>query len=857
MSNLITSPGILLKNKVNTNEQGFYDDTLINGSDLESVLTDRSGAPSVAVNKNLLAIPSEDPGSYSDASIVSTDGYLSDVPNGLFAKEPTSPKKSRFRSKIIRKIKEDSDKFEMASRQVLGVVFIEIVSVDDLPPCKNFTRTSFDMDPFVVVSFGKRTFRTGWKRHTLNPVFNERIAFEILPHENNFSIQFLVLDKDHFSFHDDVAHISLPLRDLTEYATVKPTDSDDKIVNRDSNLVLNGNPNDFTTRDDESPTNSSVQILGVDSSDGTAEFKKKKLSKLKRKKVTPSSVDPSKFRLMSLSLNLHDQKYIGNYSPKLKIRVRFETYKELRKQFWRVLLNEYHLSEANQNCYDYIELASLLDTLGCNNSDELVDKFYANLNKSTWGGDLLTYDEIIDQLEKYLSDIKDDNQNAKLFEFEKCPICHQKKIYKKPAEDIITHFAICSSKDWSGVSKILSSSYVTPAQATKKWVTKALIKLTYGKYKLGENSANILVQDRMTGIILEEKISVYVRLGIRLLYKGLDKAKSKRVRMILKRMSYKQGSKYDSPQSKQEIKGFISFHKLNLDDCLIQDPSKFETFNDFFYRKLKPNARLIEAEGNDKIISSPADCRCVVFDTIDEATKLWIKGTGFTVQKLIHEDQQIDIPSYSLGIFRLAPQDYHRFHSPVEGTIESIKDIDGEYYTVNPMAIRSQLDVFGENVRSIITIRTKNFQKVYMVAVGAMMVGSIVLTKELGDDIKRGEEIGYFKFGGSTVILLIEGDKFKFDSDLVKNSSSGLETLVRVGQSIGHSPDIEEFRRDHIAFEKLNKQQQLKLIRVLTGGDLKDKHQLSNWEASNLVLEDIDAVEYDQLISDEVSIEGT
>ena len=90
----------------------------------------------------------------------------------------------------LRRSKQEYENFELASRQVLGVVFIEIVSCEDLPPYKNFTRTSFDMDPFVVVSFGKKTFRTGWKRHTLNPVFNERLAFELLPHESNFSIQF-------------------------------------------------------------------------------------------------------------------------------------------------------------------------------------------------------------------------------------------------------------------------------------------------------------------------------------------------------------------------------------------------------------------------------------------------------------------------------------------------------------------------------------------------------------------------------------------------------------------------------------------------------------------------------------------
>ena len=73
----------------------------------------------------------------------------------------------------LRRSKQEYENFELASRQVLGVVFIEIVSCEDLPPYKNFTRTSFDMDPFVVVSFGKKTFRTGWKRHTLNPVLTK------------------------------------------------------------------------------------------------------------------------------------------------------------------------------------------------------------------------------------------------------------------------------------------------------------------------------------------------------------------------------------------------------------------------------------------------------------------------------------------------------------------------------------------------------------------------------------------------------------------------------------------------------------------------------------------------------------
>ncbi|KAI5964134.1 PSD2 [Candida pseudojiufengensis] len=819
------------------NEQGFYDDVLVDLSDLESLATRQSKSngdtastmsDEMISNKRFLNVinnsPNGDASSMSEqSSFISSEG-ISDTDGR------SEEKRSRFKRKMNIKKLTTENKFEMGSRKVLGVVFIEIVSCEDLPPIKNFTRTTFDMDPFVVVTFGKKTFRTSWKRHTLNPIFNERVAFEILPHENNYNIQFSVLDKDQFSFHDQVADIELPLRDLTEYATAQPT-----MMSRNDSELSFDLDSGFTTGDNESPSNSNVKILEDDNI--VQSVRKKKFST--RKKITESTVDISKFRVMSLSLDLHDQKYIVKYAPKLKIRVRFETYDELRKQFWRVLLKQYDIEYDETNTYDFLELVSLLDALGTTNSDELVTTFYKNLNKDT--EDLITYDEIIEQLEIHMS--LNDQSSNKIFVFEKCPICLQKRFSRKQDIDIVTHFAICASKDWSIVNKLLVSSYVSPRQATKKWYSKALIKLTYGKYKLGGNSANILVQDRLTGLILEEKMSVYVRLGIRLLYKGLDKAKSKRVRILLRSLSIKQGKKFDSSKSKADIESFIKFHKLNLSDCLIENPNDYPTFNEFFYRKLKPNARLIEDEKNDKIVSSPADCRCVAFSSVDEATELWIKGRNFTIAKLFNGDLQdnSNIPfkaeDLSIGVFRLAPQDYHRFHSPISGTIGEIKHINGEYYTVNPIAIRSELDVFGENIRSIIPIHTEEFGTVLMIAVGAMMVGSIVLTVKPGDKIKRGDEIGYFKFGGSTIILLFNKNKFVLDSDISSNSKSSIETLVRVGQSIGHSPETDEYRRDHSEFNKLSHSKKLDLIRILTGGDLKDKHQLSNWEASKIQLE--------------------
>jgi len=111
--------------------------------------------------------------------------------------------------------------------------------------------------------------------------------------------------------------------------------------------------------------------------------------------------------------------------------------------------------------------------------------------------------------------------------------------------------------------------------------------------------------------------------------------------------------------------------------------------------------------------------------------------------------------------------------------------ISGEYYTVNPQAIRTSLDVYGENARKIVPIDSPIFGRVFAVCVGAMMVGSIITTVQEGDHVSRGQEFGYFAFGGSTIVLLFEKNLVEWDEDLTINSRASLETLVRVGMHIG------------------------------------------------------------------------
>lgn len=356
--------------------------------------------------------------------------------------------------------------------------------------------------------------------------------------------------------------------------------------------------------------------------------------------------------------------------------------------------------------------------------------------------------------------------------------------------DVITHLAICTSKDSASVDNLVMSGFLTEEYASRKWVSRILSFISFGGYNIGKNSGIILVQDRETGKLIEEKIPAYIRLGLRFLYQVRGTKKASEVQMIqqlMQNLTEKQGRKFDDPKSVKSIPGFIAYHNLNIDEIL--DPiESFRTFNEFFYRKLKPEARKLGSR-DKRVAVSPADCRLGCFSTVQEATKFWIKGSSFTISGLLKDDQMGKYyEDGSILICRLAPQDYHRFHSPVDGKVGMIYDLDGAFYTVNPMSVRGTTDVFTENRRTVCYIDSEMFGKVAFVAVGAMMVGSIKMTCKSGQDISRMDELGYFAFGGSTVVVVFEKGKIQFDRDLVENSRQQLETLVRVGNSVGSMP---------------------------------------------------------------------
>ena len=138
----------------------------------------------------------------------------------------------------------------------------------------------------------------------------------------------------------------------------------------------------------------------------------------------------------------------------------------------------------------------------------------------------------------------------------------------------------------------------------------------------------------------------------------------------------------------------------------------------------------------------------------------------------------------SMIVIRLAPYDYHRFHFPVGGRVSPVVRIKGDYYSVNPIALHKMVDIFCRNKREYVVISNPVFGEVVMAEVGATMVGSIVRTYN-GNVVEKGQEKGYFKFGGSTVVLFFEEDKIKIDNDLLENTENNLETAVKMGERIG------------------------------------------------------------------------
>lgn len=237
----------------------------------------------------------------------------------------------------------------------------------------------------------------------------------------------------------------------------------------------------------------------------------------------------------------------------------------------------------------------------------------------------------------------------------------------------------------------------------------------------------------------------------------------------------------NTKRSAARVVPFVKQHKMSMDDYIVP-PNGFDSFNDFFYRKLKKNSRPIGAG-----LVSPADGKILVFDPIQQQQSFFVKGSSFNLQAFLGDKQLAQkYEGGSMAIIRLAPVDYHRFHFSAAGTIGASKLIKGHYYSVSPIALQQNLKIFCQNKRAYSILKTDNFGDLLFCEVGATMVGSILQTYTENSRVQKGDEKGYFAFGGSTTVLLCEKGHVQFSEDLLSNTQKGLETAIKMGETIGN-----------------------------------------------------------------------
>lgn len=430
---------------------------------------------------------------------------LSPTPDQI---EPKKKKRTRLKPSFRRHRQREAGYAKFYS-DVMGIMFLEIENAKDLPPERNMTRTGFDMDPFVIISYGISTFRTRAIRHNLNPVWNEKLFFHVRNTQSNYKIKFAVYDKDKFSGNDFVASQELTINDIIQNIPTPVDDSDDQIEHNMGRYTI-------------------PLVLA------------------------------------------NSEKWKDSLSPTLTFRAKFVPYLEIRRKFWVALAKT--CDSDGSGTLSRLEVQTMLEALGSTISESTLDQFWADHGKDpsedltmeelikSLESFLLTSDTIVEQAKDVPVDAKlndtvnpfflstsddeddgydeddeeeeDDDESeyfsstgeydeydtsmpitdpptpddadmdalaeaegiqyingaltqtlqledgshspSQLFVPEKvirlteCPICHKPNLLKRGQMDIVTHVATCAANDWTTVDRFLMSNYGSEAQAQRK-----------------------------------------------------------------------------------------------------------------------------------------------------------------------------------------------------------------------------------------------------------------------------------------------------------------------------------------------------------------------------------------------------
>lgn len=239
------------------------------------------------------------------------------------------------------------------------------------------------------------------------------------------------------------------------------------------------------------------------------------------------------------------------------------------------------------------------------------------------------------------------------------------------------------------------------------------------------------------------------------------------------------GWRMDSAKTKQKVRPFIETYELDESEFQ-SDVDDFATFNEFFYRKLKPEARPIDQDTSAVVF--PADGRHLCVPDLSKPAGLFVKGEMFDIHTLLKAPELSKrYANGSLLMSRLCPVDYHRFHFPAAGIPGKTRLINGPLYSVNPIALCQNIHIMTTNKRCITELQTEQLGTVLVLEVGATCVGSICQTYPEGQAVDKGTEKGYFRFGGSSTIMVFEPGRIRFDEDLIHHSANQVELYAQMG----------------------------------------------------------------------------
>jgi phosphatidylserine decarboxylase len=241
--------------------------------------------------------------------------------------------------------------------------------------------------------------------------------------------------------------------------------------------------------------------------------------------------------------------------------------------------------------------------------------------------------------------------------------------------------------------------------------------------------------------------------------------------------------------SKKEIPKFIENYQINMKEF---EKTTYQNFNDFFKRKFNKTARLFPKDSVN--FGSICEGRVTAVDQIRLDQEITIKNNKITLLHLLGGDNKLaaKYDGGSLIIFRLAPVDYHRFHSPSSGKFTVVKKISARLHSVNPASTKRNPYTLVKNSRLICEILSENKPQAHskketdfcLIAVGAFCVGSIHTLKS-SSVIEKYDDLGFFEFGGSTVVLLAPKNSLMIDRDIIEKTKKGVESFIRLGEKMG------------------------------------------------------------------------